>query len=97
MPHLQPGSCEHFTKDLQFSLINQALYATGRGTFQDSNPLANVTIMGVDESVSHVTLNGIQLASGWAWNGTSQVLEIKELMNSTSSGAWSSDWVLRWE
>ncbi|RDW89244.1 (trans)glycosidase-1 [Coleophoma cylindrospora] len=82
---------------VEFTLANKALYATGRGIFQDTNPLANVTIMGVGEGVSNVTLNGDQLASGWTWNETSQVLEIKELMNSTASGAWSSDWVLKWE
>lgn len=78
-------------------MTNGALYAAARGTYVDSNPLANITILGVQNSVSNVTLNGASISSGWTYNGTSKVLDIKGLNNCTSSGgAWSSDWVLKW-
>ena len=80
----------------QFSLTNSALYASARGTFNDTNSLANVTILGVSPSVNNVTLNGASLSSGWTYNSTSQVLDIQGLRNSTSAGAWSKDWVLKW-
>ncbi|KAH6664232.1 glycosyl hydrolases family 31-domain-containing protein [Halenospora varia] len=81
---------------VDFSLTESALYASARGTYNDTNPLANVTIMGVPSSVSNVTLNGASLSSGWTYNTTSQVLTITGLANSTSTGAWTNDWVLRW-
>jgi alpha-glucosidase len=62
----------------------------------DTNPLANVTIMGVQSSVSEVSLNGASISSGWTYNSTSKVLDIKGLSNATCDGAWSSDWVLKW-
>ncbi|KUJ07646.1 glycoside hydrolase family 31 protein [Mollisia scopiformis] len=81
---------------VEFSLTKSALYASARGLFQDTNPLANITIIGVQSAVNNVTLNGATIASGWTYNATSKVLAIEGLMNSTSAGAWVSDWVLRW-
>lgn len=52
--------------------------------------------MGVQSSVSSVTLNGASVSSEWTYNDTSKVLDIKGLDNATSAGAWSSDWVLKW-
>ncbi|KAL5314408.1 hypothetical protein ACEPPN_018834 [Leptodophora sp. 'Broadleaf-Isolate-01'] len=81
---------------VEFSLTGSSLYASARGTYNNTNPLANVTILGVSSSVSNVTLNGASLSSGWTYNETSQVLDIKDLTNSTSRGAWTNDWVLKW-
>lgn len=81
---------------VEFSLIHSALYAAARGTYNDTNPLANVTIMGVSSTVSSVTLNGATLSSGWTYNSTTQVLAVTGLRNSTRSGAWTNDWVMRW-
>jgi alpha-glucosidase len=81
---------------MQFSITKSALYASARGLYEDTNPLANVTIMGVLASVSNVTLNGAALTSGWIYNASTRVLEVRDLKNSTSRGAWASDWVLRW-
>ncbi|KAE8441776.1 hypothetical protein EG329_004334 [Mollisiaceae sp. DMI_Dod_QoI] len=81
---------------IEFSLTNSALYASGRGLYQDTNPLANITIMGVSSLVNNVTLNGATISSGWTYNSTTKVLDIKGLVNSTSGGAWANDWVLRW-
>lgn len=80
----------------QFSLTNSTLYASARGIFNDTNPLANVTVLGVQNNVSSVALNGKELNGGWNWNETSQVLSITELANATGSGAWAADWVMSW-
>ena len=73
------------------------LWASGRGMFQDANPLANVTIMGVKGKVGEVTLNGATVASSSVnYNATSQILTITKLQAATEKGAWSSDWLLSW-
>ncbi|THV53748.1 hypothetical protein BGAL_0043g00340 [Botrytis galanthina] len=81
---------------VDFLMTQNSLYASGRGDYVDNNPLANITIMGIPTSVNTVTLNGASLTNGWTYNSTSQVLDIKELSNVTSDGAWSGDWVLKW-
>lgn len=84
------------TLRVNFSMAQNALHASGRGSYIDNNPLANITIMGVEATVNNVTLNGACLTSGWTYNSTNQVLNIKGLSNFTSGGAWSSNWVLKW-
>jgi len=81
---------------VDFSMTGNSLYASARGEYVDSNPLANITIMGVSSAVSNLTLNGASLTSGWTYDSESKVLEIKGLNNATASGAWASDWVLKW-
>lgn len=81
---------------VEFSLTHSALYAAARGTYNDTNPLANVTILGVPSTVSNVTLNGAALSSGWTYNSTTQVLAVTGLTKSTATGAWTNDWVLKW-
>ena len=80
----------------KFALTNNTLYASSRGTYRDSNPLANVTIMGVSSSVSSVSLNGKSLTTGWEYDAESKVFSITGLEEFTSEGAWSNDWSLRW-
>ena len=75
---------------------DNALYASPRGTYEDSNPLANVTVMGVGSQPENVTLNGIAVGEGVKYNETSQVLSITGLNDATKDGAWSEEWVLRW-
>ncbi|KAL8701098.1 MAG: hypothetical protein Q9224_000656, partial [Gallowayella concinna] len=43
---------------VEFTASQNALYASARGNYNDTNPLANVTILGVEESVSNITFNG---------------------------------------
>ena len=73
-----------------------SLYASARGLFKDTNPLANVTIMGVASEPSSVTLNGQAIDSGVSYDSSSKVLAIKGLQSATSSGAWAQDWILSW-
>ena len=72
------------------------LYASGRGLYQDTNPLANVTIMGVARKPSSVTLNGAKISSGVSYDSSSKVLSVKGLQSVTKAGAWAQDWVLSW-
>ena len=65
--------------------------------YKDANPLANVTVLGVQQSVSNVSFNGMAVCSSCVnYNATSKALIITGLNNATSGGAWCSDWVLEW-
>ncbi len=82
----------------QFTASNSALYASVRGLYKDGNALANITVLGVQQSVSKVSLGGNVLPSNNInYDMTSKALVVTGLNNATSAGAWSSDWVLRWE
>ena len=70
--------------EFSFSLANSALYASGRGTYNDTNPLASITILGVGSAVNNVTLNGANLSGGWTYSPSTQVLAITGLSSSTS-------------
>ena len=81
----------------QFTASNNALYASARGTYNDTNALANVTVLGVQQSVANVSLNGQILPSqSFSYDPTSKALVVTKLNNATRAGAWSNDWVLRW-
>ena len=81
----------------QFTASQGALYASARGTYQDTNALANVTVLGVQQSVANVSLNGDALPSdNFKYDPVSKALVVAGLNNATSAGAWSSDWVFRW-
>ena len=86
---------QNATLYVEFTATGNALYASARGAYKDTNPLANVTVMGVQSSPRNVTLNGVSV-SATKYNSTSQVLSVTGLRNATSTGAWSTDWVLRW-
>lgn len=81
---------------VDLTATNGSLYASSRGTYEDTNALANVTVMGVGSEPSSVTLNGQQISSGVAYNSSSQVLSLKGLDSLTSGGAWARGWVLSW-
>lgn len=87
------------TSPLHKQLIasNNALRAFGRGSYEDTNPLANVTILGVQQNVSNVTLNSASVGCGVDYNSSSKVLTITGLNNATARGAWTADWVLAWK
>lgn len=81
---------------VDFTAAQDSLYASARGLYQDTNTLANVTILGVQSQPGNVTLNGVKISSGVDYNSTSKVLAVTGLQNATSSGAWAQDWVLSW-
>ena len=81
---------------VDLTVTRGALYANMRGTYVDSNALANVTVLGVESIGSSVTLNGKSVASGVQYDATNKILRVTGLNNATSTGAWSQDWLLRW-
>lgn len=84
------------TLEVDFVVSNNALYASGRGLYKDTNALANITILGVRSQPSNVSLNGESVTSYAKYNSSSQVVSVNGLNSLTSAGAWSSDWVLEW-
>jgi len=86
---------QNATLYVDFTASANALYASARGAYADSNPLANVTVMGVERAPKTVTLNGVAVPTT-NYNSSSQVLSVTGLSTATHGGAWSSDWVLRW-
>ncbi|KAF2170137.1 glycoside hydrolase family 31 protein [Zasmidium cellare ATCC 36951] len=81
---------------VELTASNGTLWASSRGLYKDTNSLANVTVLGVQSEPKSVTLNGMSINSGLSYNSTSKVLSLKGLQNVTSSGAWASDWTLKW-
>jgi len=81
---------------VEFSASKGSLTASPRGIYQDTNALANVTILGVGSQPSSVMFNSANLTTGWDYNSTSKVLSIAVLNNHTCSGAWSQSWTLTW-
>lgn len=85
------------TLNVDFSAANSSLAASGRGSFKDTNPLANVTVLGVMTAPSAVTLNDEPVpVESVSYNATSKVLFVGGLQDLTKEGAWCKDWVLRW-
>ena len=78
------------------AVTNKALYVTARGQFVDSNPLANIMVLGVASQPGNVTLNGSPLGNCVTYDAATQRVTITGLQNSTTGGAWSQDWVLNW-
>jgi len=72
------------------------LYASARGSYKDTNSLANVTVMGVQSEPSGITLNGQKVSGDVTYNSTSKVLSVKGLQSATTDGAWASDWTMSW-
>lgn len=90
-------TCAVLTTYFQFIAVQNALYASPRGTYKDPNPLANITILGVPQAVHHVRFNDVAVpASSHGYNATSKTLTVTGLEKVTQEGAWSADWVLTW-
>lgn len=81
---------------VDFTASENALYASARGLYQDTNPLANVTVLGVGSEPSSITLNGEKISNGVNYDGDSKVLTVKGLQSATGEGAWAQDWELSW-
>ncbi|KAL9000197.1 MAG: hypothetical protein Q9169_001099 [Polycauliona sp. 2 TL-2023] len=82
---------------VEFTASQSSLYASARGTYNDTNPLANVTVLGVQNAVNNVTLNGENVSEdNVQYNETSKALLVTGLNDLTSGGAWMEDWVLSW-
>lgn len=81
----------------QFIASNSSLYASARGTYVDNNPLANVTILGVQDTVSNVSFNGMPVTGSCVkYDANSKVLTVTGLKIMTGMGAWAADWKFNW-
>ncbi|EAU39369.1 alpha-glucosidase precursor [Aspergillus terreus NIH2624] len=78
-----------------FQAAHSKLRATPKGNWEESNALANVTVLGVAKEPRNVRFNGKKISSV-AYNATSQVLSVGGLQELTGKGAWAKDWVLEW-
>jgi len=83
------------TLTVDLSVADGTLYATHKGTYVDMNPLANVTVMGV-ESISSVKYNGHTILGGAAYQQSANLLRIQGLERDTSTGVWSNFSTLSW-
>jgi alpha-glucosidase len=85
------------TLDVTFSAKESSLSAKAKGSWEELNPLATVTVLGVSKKPASVKLNGIPVpASGVQYNATSRVLSVGGLQKLTREGAFSADWTLKW-
>ncbi|KAL8982157.1 MAG: hypothetical protein Q9205_003241 [Flavoplaca limonia] len=72
---------------VEFTATRSSLYASPRGTYNDTNPLANITVLGAQNPVSNVTLNGVRINEGKVqYNGSSRALVVTGLNELTSGG-----------
>ena len=83
------------TLEVDLSVSNSCLSATPTGAFKNSNPLANVTIMGMDSKPSSVKLDGASV-NGVSYSLDTKVLQVVGLSTMTSDGAWMKQWKLCW-
>ncbi|KAI1329700.1 family 31 glycosyl hydrolase [Xylariaceae sp. FL0255] len=64
----------------------------------DTNPMGNVTILGIEGKVSKVMFDGAKIdPQNWHFNSTSKALHIKRLDELTKKGAFNKGWTLSWE
>ncbi|KAL9116184.1 MAG: hypothetical protein Q9227_000555 [Pyrenula ochraceoflavens] len=85
------------TKSVTFSATSSSLTAGVSGTYADSNPLSNVTVLGVKSAPTGVKLNGMSVQGG-QYDAQDQRFFIGGLDNATQSvgGAWAGNWTLTW-
>ena len=88
---------QNSTLYVEFTASKGTLSASARGTYMDLNPLANVTVMGVQHTVKKVTLNGKNLpGSCVSYDEAAKVLRLTGLNDATKGGAWMADWIMQW-
>ncbi|KAL9088678.1 MAG: hypothetical protein Q9159_002929 [Coniocarpon cinnabarinum] len=83
------------TKNVDMQVCNGVLTATVSGNYQESNPLANVTVLGLDKAPGQVMLNGAPVSNA-NFDQNAKSLSLTGLDESTSQGAWSASWTLSW-
>ena len=83
------------TLNVVFTAMNGSLSSSSTGSYSASQPLANVTVLGVASEPMNVTLND-QSVSNFTYNSTSMALFVTDLANSTDQGAWAQNWTMTW-
>ena len=97
--YLDDGESVHPNATLIVDLAasRNAVYASARGSYKDTNPLANITILGAGRKPRNVTFNGHAIAAAnVGYNEHSCILTICGLKDVTGMGAWTEDWALYW-
>ncbi|OQD65803.1 hypothetical protein PENPOL_c005G10589 [Penicillium polonicum] len=85
------------TLEVTFKVKGSSLSARTKGDWEESNPLATVTVLGVSKKPSAVEFNDIPVpASGVQYNATSHVLSVGGLQKLTEEGAFNENWTLKW-
>lgn len=84
------------TKQVWLKAYRDSIRASARGSFVDTNKLANVTVLGVQNAPKSVKLNGKTVSNGITYDSGSKVVSIKGLESFTPNGAWAQDWQLSW-
>jgi alpha-glucosidase len=83
--------------DVVFRVEKSSLIAKAKGSWKESNPLANVTVLGVKQKPSAVEFNGKTVpVSSVRYNATSHVLAVSGLDKFTKEGAFGENWTLKW-
>ncbi|KAK4193285.1 family 31 putative glycoside hydrolase [Podospora australis] len=83
---------------VEFTATPTCLKATSSGNYTDTNPLRNATVLGLSQSPSKVSLNGAPLDSAhWNYDSDNAVLNLHDLSDKFSNGAWAASWEISWE
>lgn len=53
--------------------------------------------MGLQQPVTQVALNGVDIGQVWTFDEASRVLRVSGLNDLTKKGAWSQEWTLSWK
>lgn len=86
---------QNATLNVAFSAASNTISSSSIGSYQALQPLANVTVLGVQAVPQSITLNGASLM-GWNYNDTSKALHVTGLQKSTKGGAFAQNWELSW-
>jgi len=74
-----------------------SVVARPRGNYTDGNPLANATVMGLQDGPKTVLFNERALGSDcWSYDPEAKVLRVTKLNPLTPRGAWAASWALEW-
>ncbi|CDK24899.1 unnamed protein product [Kuraishia capsulata CBS 1993] len=92
--YLDDGESVNITESLYVDFIAEghSLTSAAYGNFNASQPLANITILGVDSKPSNVTFLGEEIDFSFANN----TLLVTDLEDYTTGGAFAEEFVLTW-
>lgn len=95
--YLDDGESLHpdATLNVDFEASGSSVRVSADGGWEEANPLANVTILGISNEPSFVSFNGQQVPA--YYDAVSQALFVTGLDQFTNNGAWGEDWTLEWE
>lgn len=78
---------------IKLSFENNTLSTKMNGTYMDGNPLANVTITGINCHPKSISINcgGQKSSAGVQWHLQGGAVYITGLEEATKGGAWSNE------